>query len=795
MVAEGGLIYTSGGSVVDPQSLTRVHGFGVTGSVAPDQAANRVAFLTQEGPAHVLRLFDLEGRREWGSVLLTNVVGEATDLVRCGADRLAFRSTGGQIFVLRTSSLPTAPVTDLTLTSRLIPATIVAGQTFELELCVSNLGPSSAEQVVVTHSLPPSITPLTVTASQGTTFHEGDRIAWDVESLPIGAVASNSITLIASRPGLLGESKGAVSSTSAEINLADNLTGGFWLVDFDPQGGAIQSAVLPARDLAWDPNRGVIYASLPASVAGAGNSLITLNPATGKFGERISAGADPGQLAITENADYLYVGLNATASVARVDLQSSQVDLTFPLNTGYQARDIQTKPGSPATVAIAREFYPDPLFGGETAGVALYVDGTELPNSTPSYVPAITSIAWSSNGLQLYGYNGRTSEFDFRRLIADANGLVVADVTQGLIAGYNVNLESAGGLVFAGSGTVLNPESLDIVAHLPGMSDYAQVKPNLSLGLLSFVTSDSGQWFLRQYRHDTYELAFQCRLPDLAGTPICLQPWGEGLAVLTTGEQIFLIEPGSAHADLGLTPVGWPNRVLAGHPFELVLTVTNRGPFGAIDTRLTNVAVPGLEIVGTSVPADDVFGPTSSVSLRLGILPPGSGVEISLTLIATNSVSTLLTNTMLVSSSCMDASVEDTSWHLSLWSEADNDRDGLPDHWEVLHGLNPSDPADAQRDDDGDGVSNIREYLGGTDPHDPHSVSRILQCLRIPEGVYVLFSTGGFAPYTIEASTALGSEDWAPLPADMTQQGDLLEAVLTNLPPGEALFLRTRLLR
>lgn len=49
----------------------------------------------------------------------------------------------------------------------------------------------------------------------------------------------------------------------------------------------------------------------------------------------------------------------------------------------------------------------------------------------------------------------------------------------------------------------------------------------------------------------------------------------------------------------------------------------------------------------------------------------------------------------------------------------DSDGDGIDDVWEIIHGLNPLDPADAALDPDGDGVSNIGEYRVGTDPHNP----------------------------------------------------------------------------
>jgi hypothetical protein len=41
----------------------------------------------------------------------------------------------------------------------------------------------------------------------------------------------------------------------------------------------------------------------------------------------------------------------------------------------------------------------------------------------------------------------------------------------------------------------------------------------------------------------------------------------------------------------------------------------------------------------------------------------------------------------------------------------DSDHDGMPDNWEIAHGLNPHDPSDANGDLNGDGYTNLEKYL------------------------------------------------------------------------------------
>jgi hypothetical protein len=49
----------------------------------------------------------------------------------------------------------------------------------------------------------------------------------------------------------------------------------------------------------------------------------------------------------------------------------------------------------------------------------------------------------------------------------------------------------------------------------------------------------------------------------------------------------------------------------------------------------------------------------------------------------------------------------------------DDDSDGMPNSWEIAHGLNPHEAADAVGDLNGDGYTNIEDFLNGLDPRAP----------------------------------------------------------------------------
>ncbi len=73
------------------------------------------------------------------------------------------------------------------------------------------------------------------------------------------------------------------------------------------------------------------------------------------------------------------------------------------------------------------------------------------------------------------------------------------------------------------------------------------------------------------------------------------------------------------------------------------------------------------------------------------------------------------THTVSITVSDDEAASAEQTWSVTMDAQ-DQDQDSMPDTWETEHGLDPSNPDDAQEDPDGDGISNLEEFLNGTDP-------------------------------------------------------------------------------
>jgi hypothetical protein len=216
------------------------------------------------------------------------------------------------------------------------------------------------------------------------------------------------------------------------------------------------------------------------------------------------------------------------------------------------------------------------------------------------------------------------------------------------------------------------------------------------------------------------------------------------------------------------TVIQWKSR-LAGHPREWIL-FANPATGGR-----TGMTIRLSQDGGQSWPVSRLLYPGSSAYSCLTVLPDGS-----IGLFFERDDYTRITF----------ARVEE-GWLLDY--ARDSDLDGMPDAWELLHGLAPGDPGDASLDPDRDGATNLDEFRAGTDPQDPASRLRAAGLDPLPAANRFAFRFHAVPTrsYAIEASPDLGVwEALGTVTATATETSVEIEAA-----PGDTrLFLRARVL-
>lgn len=126
------------------------------------------------------------------------------------------------------------------------------------------------------------------------------------------------------------------------------------------QGAQIRRIALNTNDLVYDRVSNRIYASVP----GNPGSITTINPETGAIGLSIEVGNQPNKLALSDDGQFLYVGLDGESAVRRVHIPSFMAGLLIPVSLSpnnlfpicgtVRIGDIEVLPGVSNAVAISK---------------------------------------------------------------------------------------------------------------------------------------------------------------------------------------------------------------------------------------------------------------------------------------------------------------------------------------------------------------------------------------------------------------------------------------------------------
>ncbi len=159
------------------------------------------------------------------------------------------------------------------------------------------------------------------------------------------------------------------------------------------------------------------------------------------------------------------------------------------------------------------------------------------PNATPRHTGS-NAVEFSDSAATLYGYNNETTEFGFRTMAVDANGISVVDVASGLISGFYVDIEYEGGAVFATNGAMIDPVGSTLLGTYPGVGFAASVVPAPGLDRVYFLAGDE----ILTYRMSTFTFLQTETFSGVLGAGEDLVRWStDGLTFRTTGGQVYVV--------------------------------------------------------------------------------------------------------------------------------------------------------------------------------------------------------------------------------------------------------------
>jgi len=323
-----------------------------------------------------------------------------------------------------------------------------------------------------------------------------------------------------------------------------------------------------ANDMVWDATHQVIYLSVPSLASSNGNTIATLNPATGSIQAAQFAGSEPDVLALSDDSQFLYAGVDGSSSVQRFTLPNLLPDIKYSLGAGpypqgpYFGVDLQVAPGLPHTTAVSRgASNVSPVALG---GMEIFDDATVRSTAADSPGDLYDSLQWGSD-TAIYAINNEISSFDFYLLAANATGVTLSKDFQNEFSGFNVRMhyDRSAGLVYTDDGYVINPANGQ---HVGAFQASGYMVPDSTLNRAFFLGQIVGQpatsFAIEAFDLTTFTPVAELTIPNVRGNPLRFIRWGTtGLAFNDDAGFIYVINDGTLVSAQATTKVMRPRPV------------------------------------------------------------------------------------------------------------------------------------------------------------------------------------------------------------------------------------------
>ncbi|WP_170835017.1 beta strand repeat-containing protein [Terriglobus roseus] len=420
-----------------------------------------------------------------------------------------------------------------------------------------------------------------------------------------------------------------------------------------PGGGTSASSLLTAyvpvvsNNMVYNAVNGLLYLSIPsAGSTVSGNSIVSMDPATGALGTPIYVGSEPGAMTISDDGKSLWVALNGTNAVRKVDLLAGVAGAQFSLSAlGNSSTNLISAmlvlPGTTDSVAITNSYQLGLYDGGVLRGTAVGVNSAYAIQADGSR----NELYLGGSTLQTFTYasGGLTSKYS-----GSYNSSYIAT------SGYD-EMQLATPKLFTDYGRVLDPESGSLLGTFMN-GTYAASGPSLYDAALSkFYVLDTPSSSCCSYsqiqvfnpaNYTDLNTPIAINVPssiyNAANQYVSLNPhrlvrWGVNGLALHTKAGVFSLQSNSVKdlsatsADLSVT-LSASGGITTGSTATYIATIKNTGPSAATDVALV-LQAPSTGVLQSAVSS---VGACPSLSgCILGTLAKNGTATVTITVLQT----------------------------------------------------------------------------------------------------------------------------------------------------------------
>lgn len=568
----------------------------------------------------------LTSQIQWNSMALNTTLAYAYN----GSETILATVPASQLTSVGTANVSVISSTSTPATSNALTISIISPPAPTISGISPDTGPINTGQTLSIY---------------GTGFTSSSTVTLNGVTVPSTFISASDIT---------------VNLPASDVILPGNIE---FTVTTPPPGGGTSNAMaftayvpITNNSMVYNPVNGLAYVSVP-STAGApyGNSVVSVDPVSGALGKPIPVGSEPDRLAVSDDGQYLWVGLDGASAVRRVNLATGVADLQISIagnNTGWYAdpatvQALAALPGSDTAVVVGTTGSGG---SGSAYSLAIFDSGVVVGSAVNNFSPSAIQV----NGALSEVYaasNGSYAVYTYSNAGLTQKGTVA---TNGSYSGYGIDdLQATGGRIYTDFGTVYDAEAGALLGTFYSSGTTVAAGPvtaDTTLGHVFILDNAQGIVYASGYNEiqtfdlNTYSVIASDTIPvgvttgtatTTNSSPSHLTRWGQNGLLFRTGAGVYSLRSNlikdlsGTSADLGVV-LNSSGTTATGSKTTYTATVTNSGPSTATGVAF-NAQLPGSSVL---VSATSTVGFCSSsdlgVSCNLGSLANKASATVTI---------------------------------------------------------------------------------------------------------------------------------------------------------------------